>query len=85
MPEPDLRGAIDAIDARFHDVWWTCGICHAAFPRDFEDDYCPDHDVRLRRNDDVRIARQQATDDAARRMRETGVARSTVSKRLGPR
>ncbi len=53
----DVQLALEAVDEHFADVWWTCGICHRTFPRDFASDYCPDHDVRLRRNDDIRIAR----------------------------
>jgi hypothetical protein len=47
----------EAVEAHWHDAWWTCDGCHALYPRDYGPDYCSNGcGPRLRRNDDVRIA-----------------------------
>lgn len=48
-----------SIEQRFWWVWWTCGRCHATWPKDTTVERCPHcHDL-LRRNDDIRIAMQE--------------------------
>lgn len=51
---------VEGVLARFWPVYWTCGSCHASFPKDYEGDWCDGCDQRLRRNDDVRISLAEA-------------------------
>jgi hypothetical protein len=55
--EAEIATIREQVIARWWDVYWTCGECHKTFPKDHDPDYCC---VRLRRNDDVRIALAEA-------------------------
>jgi hypothetical protein len=55
------------LERRFWWTWWTCGQCHATWPKDTQVERCPQcHDL-VRRNDDIRIAQDQSTDPVCAR------------------
>jgi hypothetical protein len=54
------------IERRFADCWWSCKACHRTYPKNYRSDFCDFCDLRLTRNDDIRLALLYAAEDEAR-------------------